>query len=146
MLFCFIFWREWAACVCHLSKVLYRHLQSGEWCLGIMSTFESILFAPYWVLTMQYLVLSVVIMICLQIEDTSAEVHSHDCCVHSYICVCDFFFIYNGGLNCILSIKWTLKFCFSFIVSFSCVYVCVLSKLVSYLHCTICGHFCSKIT
>jgi len=56
-----------------------------------MSTFESILFAPYWVLTMQHLLLSVVIMICLQMEDTSAEVHSHDCCVHSYVCVCDFF-------------------------------------------------------
>jgi len=79
-------------CVCHLSKVLYRHLQSGEWCLGIVSTFEPILFAPYWVLMMQYLLLSVVIMIRLQMEDASAEMYSDDCCVHSCVCVCDFFF------------------------------------------------------
>jgi len=41
---------------------------------------------------MQYLLLSVVIMIRLQMEDASAEMYSDDCCVHSCVCVCDFFF------------------------------------------------------
>jgi hypothetical protein len=119
-------------CVCHLSKVLYRHLQSGEWCHGIVSAFEPILFAPYWVLMMQYFLLSVVITMRLQIEDASAETYSDDCCVYSYVCVCDFF-IYNGGLTCILCIEWHLKSCFSFIMSFF-LCVCCLSKLESYLH------------
>jgi hypothetical protein len=113
-------------CVCHLSKVLYRHLQSGELCLGIVSTFKPILFPPYWVLMMQYLLLSVVITIRLQMEDASAEMYSDDCCVHSYVRVCDFFFIYNGGLNFILCIKWNLKSCFSFIMP-SFLYLCVCS-------------------
>jgi hypothetical protein len=41
---------------------------------------------------MQYLLLSVVIITCLQMEDASAEIYSDDFCVHSYICFCDFFF------------------------------------------------------
>jgi hypothetical protein len=54
---------------------------------------------------MQYLLLSVVITIRSQIEDASAEMYTDDRCVHSYVCVCDLFFIYNGGLNCILRIE-----------------------------------------
>jgi len=38
-------------------------------------------------------------------EDASAEIYSDDCCVHSYVCVRDFFLIQNGGLNCILYIE-----------------------------------------